>query len=181
MDVGTPRGRLAELVLIIVEARLALGLALGLFLLGVVGGARGPLRLSGEDLRSMPALWGSGWLWEALTIFVSNAALCYFALGLSVLWGVAPAALSVSNGAVLGSVLDETHYASGVWWAILPHAALEVPIFLLCCGLGIWRGAVWLRRGLRDERQRRFRSSLAAYRWLVLPLLALAAVIETRP
>lgn len=64
-------------------------------------------------------------------------------------------------------------------FGILPHGLFELTAVFLCMALGLYIGTNWLRRHKQYTFKKLFRYTIISYCSLVLPLMILAALIET--
>jgi len=65
---------------------------------------------------------------------------------------------------------------------VLPHGVFEIPALLLAASYGLWIGMAALQRarGRRDPDIRgQMKQALRRYAAIIIPLLVIAAVIET--
>lgn len=118
-----------------------------------------------------------------LLILANNAvkALAVIVLGFTL--GVAPLLFVAGNGFVIGFVAYEALRLKGLLYAIAslaPHGVLEVPAILLASGLGFDVGFEAWKKLLKRESQlgEKVKLGLKTYAGVVLPVLALAAVVE---
>jgi len=99
---------------------------------------------------------------------------------------IVPIMFIVLNGYILGIVMCESARLEGLLYvaaAILPHGIIELPMILLSAALGTRIGAMVLLRIsgkiTAEEIISTLKWSISVYfRW-ILPLLFVAAVIET--
>ncbi|MEA3324700.1 MAG: stage II sporulation protein M [Euryarchaeota archaeon] len=118
-------------------------------------------------------------------IFLNNAVKSFLAIVLGVLV-IVPIMFIMFNGYILGIVMCESARREGllcVAAAILPHGIIELPMVLLSAALGTRIGAMVLLRIsgkiTTEEILSTLKWSISFYfRW-ILPLLFVAAVIET--
>jgi len=119
-----------------------------------------------------------------LLIFVNNAFKSLLALLLGLGLGVIPVIFVAGNGIILGmlaDVISREHGTLFVLAAILPHGVIELPSVLVSATIGLRLGyAVYLSlKGVRTEIKPELKQGLSFYVRVVLPLLFIAAVIET--
>lgn len=116
-------------------------------------------------------------------IFINNLKSSFFAIFCGVLFGIVPFAVSVANGYVLGFVASKTIASEGtlVLWRLLPHGIFELPAVLISIGMGLRLG-MFLFAYKEKDKLREFgkwlTDSLRVFIFIVIPLLALAAIIE---
>lgn len=117
-------------------------------------------------------------------IFLKNFAAAAAAILTGVIFGVIPIFLIAMNGFILGivSFIILKQFDIFVLMAgILPHGIIEIPaiIFSATGGLRIWRS--FYRRILYDEKNinNEFLSVLKFFILIIIPMLIIAALIET--
>lgn len=155
--------------------------AIALFALGAVVGALAPQH--GDDgigalKRLADYLRGRSALEIIAAIFLKNASAAALAIVLGMGAGLVPALAAVGNGVVVGSVMASSGNAATLWLQLIPHGIFELPAVFVAWALGLWLGASLLVSPLVVTVKQRLKTSLRIYVRLVLPLLALAAVIE---
>lgn len=115
-------------------------------------------------------------------IFFNNFKSAFFSLFLGMLLvGAFSVFNSALNGSLLGYVLHKLWESSGAnhFWKILPHGVFELPALFICWGLGVKIGMfIFSKTPLRDIRYY-FESSLKTFFFIVVPLLLVAAIIES--
>jgi stage II sporulation protein M len=155
-----------------------IGVALVLFTLATITGLLRPQLASGildafaeiaADLlqRSTPEL--------ILAIFVRNGMAAVLSIFLGIFFGIVPAAAILFNGLLFGAVVQ---MAPGDIWRVLPHGIFELPAMFIVWGLGLWVGQWFLQPPRLEHLKDRLGRSLKVLLFLILPLLAVAAVIE---
>jgi stage II sporulation protein M len=165
------RGQLAE-----VKAPVALVVLV--FALGVAMGGRFPSQV--EELVAPLAelarrLHEMGPLALILVIFLRNAAAVGLTIFSGVLLGVVPLAAALVNGMLAGYIIG---LRPQELWLVLPHGIFELPAAFIGWGLGVWCG-MWVFHPPRWQTLKaRLGHALRLYLTLILPLLAVAAVIE---
>jgi len=116
-------------------------------------------------------------------ILVNNSTKTFLAVVSGVIFALFPIFFLFSNGFILGMLYvltQETLGTAGYLAGILPHGVFEIPALILSGALGLRLGYAFVRflrrRGdLRGE----FLMSLRTYFIVILPLLIIAAFIET--
>jgi stage II sporulation protein M len=120
-----------------------------------------------------------------LFILLNNVIATILMLLLGMVFGVLPVVGVVSNGLLLGVLWRQAAKIAGYGQAalsILPHGIFEIPALLLAASYGLWLGmaAIQRARGLRDRDIRgQVKHALRRDAEIILPLLVIAAVIET--
>jgi stage II sporulation protein M len=166
---------------ILSEAKWFIYFAIFLFLAGAVVGYSWPTRFEvllaslhgmAEQLRgkSAPML--------IIAIFIQNGFSALLAVWLGIILGIVPMIGAITNGILLGVVLAVFGNGLGIVTGLLPHGIFELPAIFIAWGLGMWRG-MWLISPNRKEIYKdRARKSYYVFFRIVLPLLAIAAIIE---
>lgn len=120
-----------------------------------------------------------------LKILLRNTAVTFLTLLFGLLLGVAPLVVISLNGFFLGVVYVEVAGTIGYWNAamkVIPHGLLEIPALLIAAAYGLWLGVGVYRRirGMETEPLApRMKHALERYVLVVVPLLVVAAGIET--
>ena len=163
-----------------------------IFLISVLSGYLYAVLNPYESARVMQELSDElGWITDldpvliAFVIFLNNAFKSFLAIVLGV-FVIVPIMFIVFNGYILGIVMCESARIEGLLYvvaAILPHGIIELPMVLLCAALGTRLGVMVLSRIVgrisTEEILSELKLSVSFYfRW-ILPLLFVAAVIET--
>ena len=167
-------------------------LVTAIFLVSVVSGYLYADSNPYESARVMQELSGElGWITDlnpiliSFIIFLNNAIKSFLVIVLGVLV-IVPIMFIVLNGYILGIVMCESARTEGPLYvaaAILPHGIIELPMVLVSAALGTRIGMMVLLR-IRgkistEEIISTLKWSISFYfRW-ILPLLFVAAVIET--
>jgi stage II sporulation protein M len=98
-----------------------------------------------------------------------------------IFFGIFPLFNSFFNGTILGYVYSKAVPIAGyaVIWRLLPHGIFELPAVFIALGLGIHLGTSFFSRDKIKNFKHRFSNSLKAFLAIVVPLLILAAIIES--
>lgn len=117
-------------------------------------------------------------------IFLNNAVKSFLALILGVGLGIIPLIFVAINGAILGMLADVVSKQQGTLFviaAILPHGIIEVPTILISAGIGLRLGyGMYLSlQGMEVDIKRELKRGIRFYIKVILPLLFVAAVVET--
>jgi stage II sporulation protein M len=119
-----------------------------------------------------------------LGIFLNNAVKCFLAIVLGLAAGIAPALFMLANGLILGIVIGVTIRGTSLAYVLVgtvPHGVIEIPMVLISSAIGLKLGVDVLlklfgkKAGIGED----IREGLAMYAIYILPLLFLAALIET--
>ncbi|WP_440947303.1 stage II sporulation protein M [Methanosarcina sp. T3] len=117
-------------------------------------------------------------------IFLNNASVSLIFLVLGLAFGVLPVLFIAFNGYVVGVISHLVAQEKGLLFitlALLPHGILELPMVFLSAGIGLRLGHQVFAAliGRHTEIKKEFKGGLRFYfRWIV-PLLFVAAVVET--
>lgn len=119
-----------------------------------------------------------------LGIFLNNAfvSLLFLVLGLAL--GILPVLFIAFNGYIIGVIAHVVSQERGLFFillALLPHGIVELPMVFLSAGIGLRLGHQVFDAliGRPTEIKKEFKEGLRFYfRW-ILPLLFLAAIVET--
>jgi len=117
-------------------------------------------------------------------IFLNNLKSSFWGMALGIFAGIFPVWNAIINGGILGYVFARVYEVSGAWefWRIVPHGVFELPAIFISLGLGVKLGEfVFYGKGWKEkwkEMKRRILGSLNVFFYIVLPLLAIAAIIE---
>lgn len=112
-----------------------------------------------------------------IVIFLNNAFTCFLEILLGPLLGIFPMFSAVINGGILGWFAQEEGLI--VFLAILPHGVFEIPAFLLSAAIGLKLGREVFKRKGERHLKKEFNDGLWVFLHLVLPLLLIAALIES--
>lgn len=115
-----------------------------------------------------------------LYIFANNTQSALIGLISGLLFGIFPFFNIVLNGTVIGYVIAIVSRESSFLeiWKLLPHGIFELPAIFISLGLGLKLGAfVFAARPWTTLKQRLYYSMLV-FLFFVLPLMAVAAIIE---
>ncbi|MCZ7383395.1 MAG: stage II sporulation protein M [Candidatus Methanoperedens sp.] len=119
-----------------------------------------------------------------LEIFKNNAVNSLLALVLGIGLGFVPFFLIAVNGLFLGMVAEVFSTEKGILFvlaAVLPHGIIELPMVFLSAAIGLRLGYEMIRvlKGERTNLKQEFLQGLWFYLVRILPLLFVAAVIES--
>ena len=130
------------------------------------------IALKTQGLDALELLW---------FIFSNNVTSALSVLFLGIFFGIFPFFNAVFNGAILGYVYSKAVPVAGflVIWRIIPHGIFELPAIFISLGLGIHLGMSFFSKEKIVTLKHRLRNSLKAFLAVVVPLLMLAAVIES--
>lgn len=119
-----------------------------------------------------------------LVIFANNAFKSFLSLVLGVALGVIPVLFVLGNGVIIGMLANIIARENGTLFviaALVPHGIIEVPMVLISASIGLRLGYKMYPSllGLKTDINKELREGIGFYVRFVLPLLFLAAIIET--
>jgi len=110
-------------------------------------------------------------------LFLNNSFTCFLDIILGPLIGVFPLFSAFINGGLLGWFAKEQGLI--IFLAIVPHGMFEIPAFLLSAAIGLRLGREVLKRKGDRDLKKELRNGLRVFLILILPLLFIAALIES--
>jgi stage II sporulation protein M len=110
-------------------------------------------------------------------IFLNNSFTCFLDIILGPLIGIFPMFSAFINGGLLGWFAQEVGLI--IFLKILPHGIIEIPAFLLSAAIGLRLGREVLKRKGERHLKKELRNGLRVFIILILPLLLIAAFIES--
>lgn len=120
---------------------------------------------------------------QFLIIFSHNAFASFLVIALFFTFGTAALFSIFSNGMMLGLVLNIYIKSAGLFSVIallLPHGIIELPTFFFSSALGLWIGFKFAKSlSPRYTFKESFVVAIKLYFFLIIPLLFVAAIIET--
>jgi len=155
------------------------------FLFSMFLGVTFPQIFEEKLVEYLSALFGSidGFgFWELFAfIFKNNASSAFTSVLFGIFFGIYPLFSMILNGYVLGFVAIRSVEVGGlrVLWQLVPHGILELPAIFLSVGLGIKLGFSLFTHLGRKSFGSSFKDAFTVFFFVVLPLLFLAALIET--
>ncbi|MEM3405458.1 MAG: stage II sporulation protein M [Candidatus Pacearchaeota archaeon] len=116
-------------------------------------------------------------------IFQNNLKTAFFGLIFGLFFGIYPLFLTLINGYILGYIIKFSIKNNDVMnlWKLLPHGIFELFAVLLSFAFGLKLGISILKKGknFKDKFFKEFSLILEIFIYVILPLLFLAALIET--
>lgn len=112
--------------------------------------------------------------------FTQNPAQFFLLLIFSIfgfLLGIFPVFFVFFNGLLLGYVFSSINLTD--LWKILPHGIFELPAIFISAGLGMKLSLFLFSRKPKKEFKKRFFDSFRVLLFVIIPLLLVAAVIES--
>ena len=121
--------------------------------------------------------------WAELTgfIFFNNLQSSFFGMVFGIVLGIFSIITVIINGYLLGFVSARVVSAEGITslWRLLPHGIFELPAVLISMGLGLKIGTFIFQKKKIKSLKEFFLSSFKTFLFVILPLLVIAALIET--
>jgi stage II sporulation protein M len=119
-----------------------------------------------------------------LGIFLNNALKCLLVIVLGLALGIAPALFMLANGLILGIVIGVTIRGTSLSYVLvgtIPHGVIEIPMVLISSAIGLKLGMDLMLKLFRKKASigKEIREGLTMYFVYIMPLLLLAAIIET--
>jgi stage II sporulation protein M len=113
-----------------------------------------------------------------LYIFTNNIKSAFIVLFLGFAFGVIPLFALITNGYLLGFVVNYAFNREGIFilWKIFPHGIFELPAVLISIAIGLKLGFNVLNRKFKFKEY--FLRSIRFFISVVIPLLVIAALIE---
>lgn len=167
--------------LILAEAKSYIVFCILLFVAGAVVGYAFPFAFT-SLLGSIQSLAGrlavSSPPAVILLIFLQNASSAFIAIWLGLILGLMPVFGALANGIIVGTVLAISGGGFTAFLTLVPHGMFELPAVFIAWGLGLWRGMWIFQEEKKKTYKERARKAYFVFFTVVLPLLAVAAVIE---
>ncbi|MBI2628768.1 stage II sporulation protein M [Candidatus Pacearchaeota archaeon] len=125
-----------------------------------------------KDLNFLEMLW---------FIFYNNTSVSFFSIILGFFFSIFPAVSIAFNGYVIGFILQKSIIIDGlgVFWKLVPHGIFELPAVFISIALGIRFGSFIFNRAPSKAFKFYFKNSMRVFLFVVVPLLVIAAIIET--
>jgi len=113
-------------------------------------------------------------------IFLNNLQASFIGLAFGIFFGVIPLFLIIMNGYILGFVSFLTVDKGSVLslLSLFPHGIFELPAVFISLGMGLKLGTFLFQKNKRKFFEKNFSNSLRVFIFVIIPLLAIAAVIE---
>jgi uncharacterized membrane protein SpoIIM required for sporulation len=112
-----------------------------------------------------------------VVIFLNNAFTCFLNIITGPLIGIFPLFSAVINGGLLGWLAHEEGLF--VFLAIVPHGMFELPAYFLSVAIGLKLAREVLKPKVGRQLRIKLGESLRVYLRLIVPLLIIAAIIES--
>lgn len=114
-------------------------------------------------------------------IFLNNLQSAFLGIALGIVFGVFPLLVTLVNGSLIGYVLRLSWEQAGVreFWRLLPHGVFELPAVFLALALGLRLGMFMFEQEKLAALRERGRDAAWVFALIIVPLLVIAAIIET--
>lgn len=114
-------------------------------------------------------------------IFLNNLQSSFFGLFLGVLIGIFPIIVALINGYLLGFVASIVVQETGFFslWRLLPHGIIELAAVFISLGMGMKLGTFVFKKDKKKALMNYLRRSLKTFFLVILPMLLVAAIIES--
>ncbi len=132
-----------------------------------------------EGIEDFTELYPSGVIFLAffVVIFVNNAFTTLLNIILGPLIGIFPLFSAVLNGGILGWLAQEE--GPIVFLAIIPHGMFELPAYFFSLAIGLRLAREVFKRKEGRQLKNELKKGLRVYLHLIVPLLLIAALIES--
>jgi len=129
---------------------------------------------------------GLGFFQLFLFIFQNNITTAFTGVIFGVFLGILPLIFCFFNGYVLGFVMNKSSSVGffGIIGRLLPHGIFEIPALVISLAIGLRLGLVYFEKRKKKEKLGKkvigtFKNALMVFLLVVIPLLLVAAFIET--
>lgn len=114
-------------------------------------------------------------------IFFNNLKVSLLGMLFGILFGIFPILAGIVNGYMIGFVASTVCGQEGFLslWKIFPHGIFELPAIFISLGLGLKMGMFILKKKKVGYLQHNLHESSRIFFLIVLPLIILAALIES--
>jgi stage II sporulation protein M len=114
-------------------------------------------------------------------IFLNNIKSAFFGMVFGIFFGVFPVIVTLVNGYFLGYVSYLSVKAGGIvsLLSLLPHGIFELPAIFISLGLGLKLGGAAFNKNPGKSFTIFFINSIKVFVFLIIPLLIIAAIIES--
>jgi len=116
-----------------------------------------------------------------LMIFSNNLAVSFLGLISGIFFCIIPIIIILSNAYAIGFVAQKSIDVAGiaVLWKLLPHGIFELPAVFISLALGIKLGSFVFAVNPWKILKEYFAKSMKVFFYIIIPLLAVAAIIES--
>ena len=119
-----------------------------------------------------------------ILIFLNNSVKSLLSMLFGVAFGIVPILFILFNGYLIGVVVSVASKDVGIWNVLLmlvPHGILEIPAIIIACSYGLKIGIASFKKVMGGDISisNEIKNSLEVFAKIVLPILLIAAFIET--
>lgn len=113
-------------------------------------------------------------------IFLNNLQSSFYGLVFGIFLGLFPIISTITNGYLIGFVASMSVKNGGflTLWRLLPHGVFELPAVFISLGLGLKFGTFIFQKRKLNSFKEYFLNSLRVFLLIIIPLLAIAGIIE---
>lgn len=114
-------------------------------------------------------------------IFLNNTKSAFLGMIFGIFFGIFPVIVTLVNGYFLGYVSYLSVKSSGLisLISLLPHGVFELPAIFISLGMGLKLGGVAFKKNPGKFFRLFFINSVKVFVFLIIPLLIIAAIVET--
>jgi stage II sporulation protein M len=114
-------------------------------------------------------------------IFLNNTKSAFLGMVFGIFFGIFPVIVTLVNGYFLGYVSYLSVKAGGIisLISLLPHGIFELPAIFISLGMGLKLGGVAFSKNPKKSFKLFFINSIKVFVFLIIPLLIIAAIIES--
>ena len=114
-------------------------------------------------------------------IFFNNMQSGFFSMMLGSFFGILPLLSTIANGYIIGFISSATVQEAGFnsLWRLFPHGIFELPAVFISFGLGIKFGTFIFQKNKKEAFKEYLINCLRVFIMIIIPLLIIAAVIES--
>jgi len=114
-------------------------------------------------------------------IFLNNTKSAFLGMVFGIFFGIFPVIVTLVNGYFLGYVSYLSVKAGGIisLISLLPHGIFELPAIFISLGMGLKLGGVVFNKNPKKSFKLLFINSIKVFVFLIIPLLIIAAIIES--
>ncbi|HRZ85955.1 MAG TPA: stage II sporulation protein M [Candidatus Paceibacterota bacterium] len=114
-------------------------------------------------------------------IFRNNLSVSFFSIILGIFFSIFPFFTIISNGYVLGFVFEKSVSSLGFLslFRLFPHGVFELPAIFLSISFGLKLGLFIFSKNIKSYIKKVVKESFRVLVFVIIPLLLIAAIIET--
>ncbi len=116
-----------------------------------------------------------------LLLFFNNSRISLLAIFLGIFLGFIPMLILFFNGYLAGFVFRFVSKEKSFFeiWKFFPHGVFELPAFFISCALGLNLGIILIKEFSFKKTIEELEKALKVFVLIIIPLLLIAALIET--